>query len=86
MPITFDPDKDAANIANHGLSFLDFDGFDDEPTVVIDDRHDYGEIRKRAFGRIDGAAHCLVYVDGDLGARLISFRRAHEKEMRRYGL
>ena len=60
MDITFDPAKDAANIAKHGLSFADFSGFDAEPTVVADDRRGYGEARFRAFGRVAGAARSLV--------------------------
>lgn len=84
MDISFDPAKDASNTAKHGLSFSDFTGFDAEPVVLTDDRYDYGETRFRAFGRIDGDAHCIVYTVTETGIRLISFRRAHEKEMRRY--
>lgn len=83
MDITFDPSKNAANIDKHGLSFADYEGFDDEPVVMVDDRRDYGETRFRAFGRIDGAGFCLVYTETASGIRIISFRRAHEKEMRR---
>ncbi|MBO9377653.1 BrnT family toxin [Sphingomonas histidinilytica] len=84
MDISFDPAKDAANIAKHGLSLADYAGFDDTPVVEVDERFDYGETRYRAFGRIDGKGHCLVYVETDTGIRAISFRRAHDKEMRRY--
>jgi len=52
--------------------------------VLIDDRHDYGETRYRAFGRVDGLGYCLVFTLKGAMFRLISFRRAHEKEMRRY--
>ncbi|MCC6919546.1 MAG: BrnT family toxin [Alphaproteobacteria bacterium] len=84
MRIAFDPAKNAANIAKHGLALGDFAGFDAEPVVRIDDRFTYGETRYRAFGRIDGKGHCLVFTRlGDV-MRLISFRRAHEREMRRY--
>jgi uncharacterized DUF497 family protein len=84
MPFEFDPAKDAANVAKHGLSLGEFDGFDAEPVVLVDDRYDYGETRYQAFGRIDGKGHCLVYMIRDGELRPISFRRAHEKEMRRY--
>ena len=84
MPFAFDPNKDAANIAAHGLSLSEFEGFDAEPVVVVDDRFDYGEVRYRAYGRIEGKGHCLVYAVRDGTIRPISFRRAHEKEMRRY--
>lgn len=84
MNITFDPAKNAANITKHGLSFEDFAGFDAAPAVVEDDRYDYGEVRLRAFGRINGAAFCLVFTMRGDATHAISFRRAHEKEMRRY--
>lgn len=52
--------------------------------MLVDDRYNYGETRYRAFGRIDGEGHSMVYtVRGD-NRRLISFRRGHDKEMRRY--
>ena len=81
--IEYDPAKDAANVAKHGLSLADFEGFDTTPLVTVDARYDYGETRYRAHGRIDGAGHYLVYTVTAETMRLISFRRAHEKEMRR---
>lgn len=84
MEIDFDPAKDAENLAKHGLSLGTFAGFDAEAAVSIDDRYDYGEVRYRAFGRIDGVGHCLVFTIRDDKRRLISFRRAREKEMRRH--
>jgi uncharacterized protein len=60
MPIEFDSDKDAANIAKHGISLAQAAAF--EIAVVIeDDRHDYGERRFRAFGWINAIAYCLVF-------------------------
>lgn len=84
MVITFDPAKNEANIAKHGLSFADFAGFDTAPVLVRDDRFDYGESRFRAFGRIDGEARCLVFTVRGEALHAISFRRVHVKEMRRY--
>ena len=84
MAIVFDPAKDEENIAKHGLSFVNFVGFDAEPLVLVDDRVDYGETRYRAFGRIGGKAHCLVFTLRGNDQRLISFRRAHEKEFLRH--
>ncbi len=84
MRIVFDPVKDAANLAKHGLSLSDFRGFDEEPMTVVDDRVDYGEQRFQARGRIDGKSFCLVYTETADGIRLISLRRAHAKEMRRH--
>lgn len=85
MPIGFDPDKDAINQGKHGLSFADIRPFDVTPIVRIDDRRDYGETRYQAFGRIDGKGYCLVFAFTGTDIRAISFRRAHEKELRRHG-
>ena len=84
MQIEFDPAKDAANQAKHGLSLAEFAEFDSAPVVLRDDRFDYGEDRYMAIGRIGGIAHSIVYTRRDNVMRLISFRRAHEKEIRRH--
>lgn len=84
MDYEFDSQKNEINKARHGLGLDDFAGFDAEPVVVVDGRREYGETRFRAFGRIGGLGHALVYTLRAGTMRLISFRRAHEKEMRRY--
>ena len=57
-----------------------------EAVVEVDDRYDYRETRFCAFGRIDALGYCLAFTYRGTVIRVISFRRAHEKEMRRYGL
>ena len=82
----FDPDKCAANLAKHGLDLRDGQAMNlDEAVIIEDDRVDYRETRYRAFGRIEGDGYCLVFTLRGETIRLISFRRAHEKEMARYG-
>ena len=84
METTFDPAKDEANIAKHGLSLVAFAGFDVEPIVREDTRFDYGETRFQALGMIGGVPHVIVFtLPGDV-MRLVSFRRAHAKEVRQY--
>lgn len=86
MDIEFDPAKDEANLAKHGLSLAvaaDLDLL--TATVLIDARQNYGEPRFRAFGRIGGIGYCLAFTVRGTTVRPISFRRAHEKEMKRYG-
>lgn len=85
MEIAFDPAKDAANVAKHGLSLADFAGFDAEPIVKVDDRYDYGEPRFIALGRIAGVPHAVVFTPRGEAIRLIGFRRAHDKELSRHG-
>jgi uncharacterized DUF497 family protein len=85
MDIEFDPAKDAANIAKHGLSLADASKLDLlTAAVIVDDRADFGETRFRAFGRIDGEGFHLAFTVRGTTLRPISFRRAHEKEMRRH--
>lgn len=84
MVIEWDPVKDAENLAKHELSFSEYVGFDATPFITIGDSESYGEVRYRAFGRIAGLGHCLVFTMRDGKQRLISFRRAHDKEMHRY--
>lgn len=79
----FDPAKNDANVAKHGVS-LERAADMDIRAVLEDDRRDYGEIRYRAFGLIDGVAHCLVFTDRQGALRAISLRRAHRKEMKRH--
>jgi uncharacterized DUF497 family protein len=79
----FDPAKEAINLAKHGVSLARW--IDLEIKVAfVDDRYDYGEVRYRAYGYIDGVAYCLAFTSRNGKVRPISLRRAHTKEMRRY--
>lgn len=83
MQIEFDPDKDAINIAKHGVSLaraIDLEII----AAKQDERFDYGEMRFRAWGLIDDEAYCLAFTTRDNRVRAISLRRAHEKEMKRH--
>jgi uncharacterized DUF497 family protein len=51
--IDFDPAKEAINLAKHGVSLARSVDLDIKRTFV-DDRRDYGEIRYRAYGFIEG--------------------------------
>ncbi len=85
MDIEFDPAKDERNAAKHGLSLEMAAEFEMSLAVVIaDERRDYGEMRYRAFGRIDGKGYCLAFTYRGSAVRVISFRRAHEEEMEQY--
>ncbi len=81
MQIEFDPDKDAANIAKHGVSLAR--AADLEVLAYVEDRR-FAEPRFRLYGEIDGEAYCLAGTDRDGVIRVIGLRRAHAKEMRRH--
>ena len=83
MGSAFDPAKDASNIDAHGISLARATDMV-IARFLLDDRFDYGEIRYRAWGHIDGVAHCLAFTVRNGKVRPISLRRAHAKEMKRY--
>ena len=87
MEIEFDPAKDAANLDKHGLLLAEAADFDFETAVVlVDDRFDYGETRYRAFVRQGDGGYCLAFTLSGATLRPISYRRAHDKELRRHGV
>jgi uncharacterized DUF497 family protein len=79
----FDPAKDAINIAKHRVSLARWVDMEIR-AIVRSEPFDYGEPRYRAYGFIDGVAHCMVFTVRGERYRPISLRRAHAKEMRRY--
>lgn len=85
MEISFDPAKDARNKKERGLSFECVAEFDFESAYFeVDIRRDYGEVRIRALGLLDGRLHALVFVETATGIRIISFRRANRREVKQY--
>lgn len=83
--IEFDEAKAVANLAKHGLPLSlaeEMDMFD--AVILADQCKDYGEARFRAFGRIEGRWHCLVFTLRGDAVRAISLRHAHAKEIKRY--
>jgi uncharacterized DUF497 family protein len=89
MNVTFDPAKDASNLAKHGFSLLDAVGFEWDAAVVCSDtRHDYDEARMVALGYIGLRIMALVFVDRPpeqpTERRIISLRKANSREVKRY--
>jgi uncharacterized DUF497 family protein len=81
--IVFDPDKDAANLAKHGVSLLRADEIQmEEALIEVDDRFDYGEPRWIAYGELDGRLHVLAFTVRDASVRAISLRKANDRERR----
>jgi uncharacterized DUF497 family protein len=85
MQITFDPAKSLRNVALRGLSFELVGEFDFETAIYSEDkRQDYGETRLRALGLLGDRVHALVFVETKHGIRVISFRKANQREVRHY--
>tara|TARA_R110002124_G_scaffold280902_1_gene454644 strand:- start:2815 stop:3078 length:264 start_codon:yes stop_codon:yes gene_type:complete len=85
MAIEFDPGKDAANIAKHGVSLSDArEMVLDEALIIADTRFDYGEERFNAYGLIGDTLHAMTFTLRGDDIRVISLRRARPKEVKRY--
>jgi uncharacterized DUF497 family protein len=89
MNVTFDPTKDTANLAKHGLSLLDAASFEWDTAVIWPDkRQDYDEARMVALGYIALRIMVLVFVDRPpeqpIERRIISLRKANSREVKRY--
>ena len=82
----FDPDKDAANIAKHGLSLAEGEGVLNDPLgLTVEDDSSAGESRWITVGMsASGEILVVVWTQRDDGERLISVRRATAKERKEY--
>ncbi len=68
-----------------GLSFEQAAAFDFETALVrADDRREYGETRYVALGKMGERLHVLCFTETSDGIRVISFRKANDREMKRY--
>lgn len=85
MDITFDPVKDAANLAKHGLPLSAAVDMDMGAALVrIDDRTDYGETRYEAIGPLNGRLCVLVFTVREQTIRVISLRKANSREVKHH--
>jgi len=83
MGIEFDPAKNARNIRDRGLSFTLAEEFD-WSTALIAPSSRHGEARFFAIGYIGSRLHALVFTKSGATVRVISLRRAHKTEVKRY--
>lgn len=86
MPITYDPVKRARTLADRGLDFADAEEVFDGPLIENPDlRFDYGERRWVTVGYLRQRMVVVVWTwDGD-SRRIISLRKANDREQARYG-
>lgn len=85
MLVEFDASKNERNIRERGLSFERAAEFDFATAVIwIDARQAYPEIRFSALGLLAGRVHSLIFSETADGIRVISFRKANEREVKRY--
>ena len=86
MEISYDPKKNAKNIARRRPSFERVHEFDFlSATAEVDDRVDYGETRLIAVGFLEQRLHVLCFIETGVDSiRVISFRKANKREQRKY--
>jgi uncharacterized DUF497 family protein len=81
----WDEDKRQVNIEKHGIDFSDIQAVFTNPIVErVDDRRDYGETRIILLGIIDNRVLCIVYTLRVSVCRIISARKANQREQRTY--
>jgi uncharacterized DUF497 family protein len=86
MLFEWDDSKAAQNVAKHGVPFeyavLVF--VDPHRLNSVDTRRDYGEERWLTLGKIEARLFAVAYTSRGKVIRLISARKANEREQRRY--
>jgi uncharacterized DUF497 family protein len=85
MEFEWDENKRDSNIEKHKIDFVDaISIFKDIIYTMPDDRKDYGENRFISIGLMSGIEITVVYAVRSGVIRIISARRAHPRERRRY--
>lgn len=85
MKLTFDPVKRERTLAERGLDFARVgDVFSGRTLTKDDDRSTYGERRRITVGYLDQRLVVVVWTERDGTRRIISLRKANEREQARY--
>jgi uncharacterized DUF497 family protein len=81
----WDEQKNRINIEKHGISFEEVKAiFEDVRITAVDTRQSYDEIRNISLGTIHGRICVVVYTERKGVTRIISARKANQRERRRY--
>ena len=92
MNFDWDNNKNQSNIAKHGISFEEAIAIFDDPNIVTyeDTRFNYGETRFVSIGQIILVTQektviiVVIHTQRNQTIRLISARKANERERKRY--
>jgi hypothetical protein len=86
MELEWDEEKNRTNRAKHGLDFEEARKLDwDNATYVEDMRFPYPERRYWAFAMKGGRLHLVAFCIRETNIRIISFRKANQREVGLYG-
>lgn len=85
MAFEWDEDNRKAHLVKHGVDFRDVAAMFDGPTdETVDGRLDYGETRINALGEIEGRVFFVTYTWRGASRRIISARKANDREQGKY--
>jgi len=85
MQIEFDPEKRDKTLAERGLDFVRVgEMFAGRHFTLEDTREDYSEPRYITVGKLDGRMVVTVWTPRGEARRIISMRKANEREQTRY--
>lgn len=85
MQIEFDEDKRNKTLAERGLDFARaVEVFNGRHFTAEDDRLEYSEMRYWTVGKLDGRMVMIIWTPRGEARRIISMRKANEREQARY--
>jgi len=86
MNFEWDEDKSDACFQQRGFDFAYVARafFDPDRIVRVDDRHSYGEARYQLMGMIERRLFVVVYTPRGHATRIISARKANQREIKDY--
>jgi uncharacterized DUF497 family protein len=85
MQITFNPQKNSINIVKHGVSLGDAAKLEWDSALIWQDlRYNYNEIRMIGLAPLGTRLYHVVYTDRDEVRRIISLRKANNREKKYY--
>jgi uncharacterized DUF497 family protein len=77
----WDNDKNASNLAKHGISFEEASTIFEGPVYTGPDESSPEEMRERSYGLINGiTVVCVIHTDRGETTRIISARKATRTE------
>jgi uncharacterized DUF497 family protein len=86
MAVVFDPEKRLRTLNERGLDFAEADEVFEGPHLTVEDnRIDYGEPRYFTVGLLRGRMVVVVWTPRGDNQRIISMRKANEREQNAYG-
>ncbi len=86
MRIAYDAQKAQLHQAKHGISLAEAVNLEWDTLYTFEDaRHNYGETRMIGYALNGNRLFCVIYTDRGNTRRIISLRKANNREIRQYG-